>query len=217
MIINNLLSVPIYEFQLENEKLIEEIYNQAVETEFIKNSSNMISDHKFFYHERLFDWFDQCIEQVKKIYFIDEISLPIVSSWFNKSSKLERHHIHRHPNSVLSGIFYLTSHDKSETIFYYDTPYFQLGNTDLFLTSKYLKNSLAERPFTITGKVQPKKGKLLLFPSSIHHGTRPNIDSHDRYTISFNTFFSGKIHDEHIGNSSDIALQPITIRESQGS
>ena len=214
MIVNNLLPIPIYEFQLENENLIEETYDQAISLDFSDNMLNKISDHSFFYHESMFEWFDQCIDQVKKIYFIDEVSLPIISSWVNKSSKLERHHIHRHPNSILSGIFYLTTHEKAETVFYYENPYFEMGKTDLFTASKYLKNALAENPFTITGKVAPKKGKLILFPSSMVHGTRPNTDSYGRYTISFNTFFSGKIHDSAVGNPSNIVLNPTTVRQT---
>lgn len=213
MIINNLLSIPIYEFRC-NEQLTEEIFNQAITSKFTDNLSNKILEHDHFYHDELFDWFDQCIEQIKKIYFLDEISLPIVSSWINKSSKLERHHTHRHFSSIISGIFYLTSHDKAETVFYYENPYFKMGKTDIFLASKYLKKSLEEQPFTITGKIKPEKGKLILFPSSMRHGTRPNIDSYDRYSISFNTFFSGTLQDKEIGRSSDIILNPLTVRQT---
>lgn len=213
MQVNNLLSIPIYEFQC-NDQLTEEIYNQAVLSKFTDNMSNKISDREHYYNAKLFDWFDQCIDQVSKIYFLNEISLPIISCWINKSSKLEKHHTHHHPNSILSGIFYLTTHDKAETVFYYKNPYVEMGATSLILASKDLEKNLVDRPSTIMGKVAPEKGKLILFPSSITHGTRPNPDLHARYTISFNTFFSGKIHDKDHGVAltTDIILQPITVR-----
>jgi uncharacterized protein (TIGR02466 family) len=214
MIVNNLLPIPIYEFQCDDQ-LTEEIYNQSILSKFTDNMSNKISDSAHFYNARLFDWFDQCIDQVKQIYFIDEISLPIITCWVNKSSKLERHHTHHHPNSILSGIFYLTTHDKAETVFYYKNPYFEIGATNLILASKDQEKDLVDRPTTIIGKIAPNKGKLILFPSSIVHGTRPNTDSQARYTLSFNTFFSGKIHDKTHGLAitTDIILQPVTVRQ----
>jgi len=211
MIINNLLSVPIYEFQC-NDQLTEEIYNQAILSKFTDNFLNKISD-THFYDSKLFEWFDQCIDQVCKIYFLNEISLPIVTCWVNKSSKLEKHHTHHHPNSVLSGIFYLTTHVKSETVFYYNNPYFEMGATSLVHASKDRTKGLSERPTTIVGKITPSKGKLILFPSSLVHGTRPNTDSHIRYTISFNTFFSGKIHDDTKYVTTNIILQPTTVQQ----
>ena len=123
MIINNLLSIPIYEFQCD-ESLSEEIYNQVlVSSVFNKNINNKVADQDYFYNEKLFDWFDQCIDQIREIYFQSGVSLPITSCWANKSSKLEKHHTHKHGNSIISGIFYLTSHEKAETMFYYKNPF----------------------------------------------------------------------------------------------
>jgi uncharacterized protein (TIGR02466 family) len=214
MIINNLLSIPVYEFWCE-ESLTEEIYNQSISSVFFKNISNKISDRDHFYNKKLFDWFDQCTDQVCKIYFKDSISLPITSCWVNKSSKLENHHTHQHPNSVISGIFYLTTHDKAETVFFYKNPFFELGNTDLLRTCKNIEMMLVDRSTTITGKIKPEKGKLILFPSSLVHGTRPNFDLYPRYTVSFNTFFSGKITEqaEETNLTTAITLHPVTVRQ----
>jgi uncharacterized protein (TIGR02466 family) len=214
MIINHLLSVPFYEFRCD-ESLTDKIYNQALSSVFVKNIDNEIADRDHFYNKNLFDWFDQCIDQVCKIYFNDAISLPIVACWVNKSSKLEKHHTHLHSNSVISGIFYLTTHDKAETMFYYKNPFFELGKTDLLRTVKNIGLELFDHPTTITGKIRPEKGKLILFPSSLVHGTRPNFDPYPRYTVSFNTFFSGKIAQkkERTNLTTDITLHPDTVRQ----
>jgi uncharacterized protein (TIGR02466 family) len=214
MNIVNLLSIPIYEFYCD-ELLTEEIYNHAVSSVFVKNTDNKIADRDRFYHEKLFEWFDQCVDQVSKIYYKDEISLPIVSCWVNKSSKLEKHHIHLHSNAVISGIFYLTTHEKAETMFYYKNPFFEIGKTDLLRASKDIEKDLADHPTTLTGKVRPEKGKLILFPSSLIHGTRPNLDSYARYTVAFNTFFSGTIYQKENKESltTDITLHPVTVKQ----
>lgn len=215
MIINNLLSVPYYEFQCE-EILTEEIYNQVLSSSvFVKNTTNRIADRDYFYNDKLFDWFDQCVDQVCKIYFQPGVSLPITSCWANKSSKLEKHHTHQHSNSVISGIFYLTTHNKAETVFYYKNPFSELGNTDLLRTCKNIDMKFEDHPTTLIGKIKPEKGKLILFPSSLVHGTRPNLDPYPRYTVAFNTFFSGKITHKEEGASltTDITLHPLTVRQ----
>jgi hypothetical protein len=214
MKINNLLSIPIYEFQCDDQ-LTEDILNQAKTVAYYANAQNQISA-THFYHDKLFAWFDQCIKQVSDIYFLDEVSLPIISCWINKSSPLERHHIHHHTNSVLSGVFYLTDHRKSETVFYYENPYYAIGVNNLISASKDREKSFAEQSTTITGKITPQKGKLILFPSSFIHGTRPNTDAHTRYTVSFNTFFSGHIYennDHRLNLTTDIILIPTAISD----
>lgn len=215
MNINNLLSIPIYEFQCADEILVEEVVKQATSRNFIKSSSNNISVNDHFYNSKLFDWFDQCIAQVGDMYYKDSVSLPIISCWVTKTSKLERHHTHSHPNSILSGIFYLTSHDKAETVFYYKNPYVEMGTHEILRTSNTLNKHPLENPTIITGKINPVKGKLVLFASSIQHGTRPNLDSNIRYTVSFNTFFSGAFEEitENGGLTTGLNLQPVTVRQ----
>jgi uncharacterized protein (TIGR02466 family) len=193
MIINNLLSVPIYEFQCD-ESLINEISLLAIEDIYRKNQNNTIT-HDNFYHEKLFDWLDECTEKVKKIYFLDSIKLEITNCWFNKSKKLEYHHYHRHPNSIVSGILYLTTHDSGETVFYHTNPWREIGSN--YMASIANLESSAVNLHTdfasLTEKIKPVKGKLILFPSSMTHGTRPNTDLIDRYSLSFNTYFSGEV------------------------
>jgi len=210
MVINNLLSIPIYEFQCGDEVLIEDIISQVSSLNFTKNKFNFLAAQDYYYNEKLFDWFDQCIGQVSELYFKDSLSLPITTCWVTKSSRTERHHIHHHPNSILSGIFYLTTHNKAETIFYYKNPYFAMGNNEIFQVAD--APSLERSPSVITGKINPIKGKLIIFPSSLTHQTNPNIESHIRYIVGFNTFFSGLIGNEKYVTP-NIDLRPVPVRE----
>ena len=47
---------------------------------------------------------------------------------------------------------------------------------------------------TIT-RVTPVKGRLLIFPSGLMHGTDRSNDNEPRYSMSFNTFIQGELGD----------------------
>lgn len=215
MKINNLISIPIYEFQCDD-ALTDDVYNEIDNCKFEKNTKNYWAFGEMFYHEKLFEWFDQCLDQVSKKYFLDSISLPIVSSWVNRNKKNEYHHFHWHTNSIVVGIFYLTTHDSGETVFYYEDPFHSLGDQRPFLASKNQNKQINENPTTLVGKVKPEKGKLILFPSNLHHKTSPNMDSNPRYTISFDTFFSGLVKDSRMQSyfkGTEITLNPTTVAQ----
>jgi len=211
MIINNLLPVPFYEFQC-NENLIDKIYNQAEKEDFHLNTNNKITKNNF-YHEELFKWLDECFEQVRKIYYIDSITLKIVNCWVNKSKKLEYHHVHNHPNTIVSGILYLTTHSSGETVFYHPNPWKSIGNDH---TMQIIESDkmLHKDPNTLTSMITPVKGKLILFPSSIIHGTRPNKDPHTRYTLGINAYPSGSLS-WNLGDSNKLYINTLGVRDLQ--
>ena len=61
-----------------------------------------------------------------------------------------------------------------------------------------------------TSTVQSECGKLLIFPSTLLHGTDAHTTTEDRYSMSFNTFIQGELGDVSsldyvsINNSSDV-------------
>jgi len=219
MIINNLLPVPLYEFDYDL-TLTDQVLDQAKNQEFTNNTNNKISDKKNFYNQELFAWFRSCLNEVRGLYYIDTLSLEIISCWVNRSSKYEYHHPHFHPNSIVSGIFYLTDHEKGETVFYHENPWKSIGLHPIIMASKNHGSEIWDDPMSLKSLVKPKKGKLILFPSSIRHKTEINLDTFYRYTISFNTHFSGKVNDYYAKNgekskniSSDIHLNPSSVEE----
>ena len=54
--------------------------------------------------------------------------------------------------------------------------------------------------------IQPKAGRLLLFPSSLLHGVEQNTIGSVRYTMSFNTFIEGSI-----GNKMNLTYTPLKV------
>jgi len=112
----------------------------------------------------------------------------IGNSWGNTLRKNEPIHTHTHPNSYVSGVFYLT--DGVPLNFH--NP---LLTEDLFMvrpTVLWQENN----PHTWQVlKVPIKPGYAILFPSRLKHHVDPS-DTDYRYSIAFNTMPVGAIGDE---------------------
>ena len=116
----------------------------------------------------------------------------ITQSWANTAKTNQFHPKHKHPNSIISGVIFVTgkggdglpplrfhrTHDLIPLAFQYE----ELN--DLNSECKWF---------------EPIQGKLILFPSLVEHDVEKNTSDKDRTTISFNTFARGDI-----GNSSQL-------------
>jgi len=104
--------------------------------------------------------------------------LVITQCWANKNPPGSKHHEHVHPNSILSGVFYLKQ-DKT-------LPPIQF--------SKSMQHAMKLDPKTYnvlnseTFLLPCVDGELLLFPSSLKHSVPINQGHESRISLSFNTF-----------------------------
>lgn len=112
-----------------------------------------------------------------------EEKLRVTQSWTNISRFGQSHHTHSHPNSILSGVFFLEFAEKSSPICFrkpyktfYDLKFrnFNAYNTALDPSSYY--------------SINPSVGDLLIFPSWLDHWVDPSESETDRVSLSFNTF-----------------------------
>lgn len=117
-----------------------------------------------------------------------EVKLNITSSWVAFTGDNQAHHIHSHPNSFLSGVFYLST-DNDSIIF--RNPHASLLNTWDIYSEKPITNFIAQ-----TWELPVEDMTLLIFPSWLEHEVnfRPPKESL-RISLAFNTFPSG-----HLGN-----------------
>ena len=184
----DVLSTPFYEFVCEPQ-LTEKIYNKLKGEVFsspnILNSTTNTETN--WYDPDLFIWFKECLESVAHdLHFNDSIKLEIISCWANKTKKLEAHHFHHHPNSLISGVFY--PHDSESNIVFETTDIWFEKFTNLKI-SKFNNGIQYGKPNI--HKYKPKAGCLLLFPSHIPHKVSAVTKDQERYSIAFNTFVSG--------------------------
>ena len=175
----------ILSFNAPND-LTQDALNNVLNEEWQRNDNNYYSVDTFL-HKRdeynyLIKWFHECLlhaRRYKRYMFHGEFT--ITQCWANKTTTNGSHHIHNHPNSMLSGIFYLN--DSTPTRFIqpavWDVPLIQSMNDE-----------------STTSTVPSECGKLLIFPSTLLHGTDAHTTTEDRYSMSFNTFIQGELGDE---------------------
>ena len=168
-------------------RLTHDVLNQVtMENDWTMNNLNPNNNYTTdtFLQDRdeyidLINWFDECLEEVKMYkQFMFDGKFSITQCWANRTNTGGSHHVHSHPNSLLSGVFYLTN--SHPTVFHGP-----LGWRLSLIESRANEPSITE--------VQSIAGRLLIFPSYMPHGTNHMEDKEDRYSISFNTFIQGKL------------------------
>ena len=191
----DILPYPIYKFQAKD-PLIDEVLGYIQELEFHRNTSNNSNMEIYFnfFHEELFNFFDESIAVVKNLYFKNEIEFPIVDCWANRYGPFDKMSSHTHSNSIISGLYYVNdAEDFGATSFSMNDPWCTNFVPDGLYSTFYIYKDNYKQIKTYTD-IMPEKGSLLLFPSHVHHTVKPNINKTiSRYTISFNTFPSGII------------------------
>ena len=105
----------------------------------------------------------------------------ISNMWANVNSFKDYNQIHGHGSSVVSGVYYLNVPKNCGDIFFVHPASQLLDICWKEFTTEY--NEQNSPMFFIKGI----KSHLLLFPSWLHHGVRPNLNKkNDRISISFN-------------------------------
>jgi uncharacterized protein (TIGR02466 family) len=113
------------------------------------------------------------------------VSLKITQSWTNYTDAGQYHHKHAHPNSFVSGVFYIQADDKKDRIYFYKDGYEQIK-----FPPKEWNTWNSESWWFEAGT-----GKLILFPSSLTHMVQ-TVEGEQRISLSFNTFPVGQIGEE---------------------
>ena len=183
---------PQHIFQFTADESLRQEAETLVEKEgYESNARNYVTIEKNLAvkpgYNKLVTWFESCVEQVRKTYEYQCEKLTISQMWANKADNNNWHHMHNHPFSIISAIFYIT-----------DSPaktWFSVGD---FWLSNYtsiplrLADGSQKDPYIIH-KQPSVKGTLLLFPSHLMHSVDEHKGEKPRYTISFNTFPAGVV------------------------
>ena len=111
----------------------------------------------------------------------------ITQSWMNYTKPGEYHHKHAHPNSFISGVFYIQSDKEKDKIYFYKDGYQQI-KVPAADWNEWNSESWWFEAVT---------GKLIIFPSSLTHMVETVQSEKTRVSLSFNTFLSGYIGDEN--------------------
>ncbi|MDP1756840.1 MAG: TIGR02466 family protein [Pseudohongiella sp.] len=127
----------------------------------------------------------------------NQVQLQITQSWLTLAGKGQSHHVHTHPNSVVSGVLYINLAPQDGINFYRNE-----DNIWYELTKQQDTYYNAFQYF-----VQSSVGDLLLFPSNVRHGVREVTSDIQRVSLSFNTFFSGQLGRDEFSNALSISVK----------
>ena len=116
----------------------------------------------------------------------DNLKLEITQSWVNYTTPGQYHHKHAHPNSIISGVFYIQAAKDIDKLHFYNELYQQTK-----IVPKVFHVYNADSWWLPT-----ETGQLLLFPSRLVHMVEPTTGEDDRISLSFNSFYKGKLGDD---------------------
>ena len=113
----------------------------------------------------------------------------ITCMWANISDADNRHALHPHSNSFMSGVLYLEAPEQPGNIGFRDP---RQGND--VISPDYEEHSIFKNR---TIEVKPEKGLLIIFPSWLYHGTTAGNFSvnEKRISLSFNIMPKGRVND----------------------
>ena len=156
-----------------------------------KNVSNFTSNNSDIFNGKLKKIKQFCEQQIKT--YVKEVINPkeeldfyITQSWLNTTKPGEYHHKHSHSNSIISGVFYISTEEDDKI--YFEDPNITVNDLISFERKEFNLWNATNWCFpSITNE-------LMLFPSWLNHMVLPNPKATtNRISLSFNTFVSGII------------------------
>ena len=191
MIVHQLFPKPLYFSKLERVLTKKELKTiSQYKKEPAPNAGNTTSSENYVLenkalnnlkkdlHTKVMDYFD------KVICTDNPITPYITQSWINYTKSDQFHHKHNHPNSLVSGIFYISADKEVDSVTFHKA--FQEDGIKLNTTKYNMFNS-------ISCKFLVETGNILLFPSSLVHGVEKKKGNNIRISLSFNVFFKGTV------------------------
>ena len=179
----------------------EDIHEEFDKLEYEPNIGNMISkDTTFFDNEKFKQTksvlVNECKQYLNNVFGLRSFyeDLTMTNSWGNITGPNMFHHEHTHPFSVVSGVLFLDNHagNLNLTIEAHlpQIPHF-LDRSRPFISLR----ALADDAEIDTDAMENYRHCLVLFLSNLHHYVEqlPKEEIARRRTISFNTFWKGKV------------------------
>ena len=141
-----------------------------------RNVQNSSSKETYVLKNPLYHELGQWIEQRVKEYFFNivnpsgSVDIYITQSWINHSLVGEEHHVHAHPNSIISGVFYLDADPAVDKITFVKTV-----TKEIDLIPKEYNPFNSNTWFYTVGT-----NNLVVFPSSLKHTVEKVLPSDKR-------------------------------------
>jgi uncharacterized protein (TIGR02466 family) len=190
--INGIFPTPIYISKL-NRKLtpLELKFVDKNKKDFYKNEGNITSNNSYILNKKPFANIKKELDLKVKDYFnkvispANNITPYITQSWLNYTETNQYHHKHAHPNSLVSGVFYINCHEEHDKIKFFNDTY---KTIKLEIKDWNIWNSESWW-FSV------KTGDIIMFPSSLTHMVETKQGDNTRISLAFNVFIKGTVGD----------------------
>jgi uncharacterized protein (TIGR02466 family) len=188
--INGIFPTPIYISKLDRELTSLELkFVDKNKKDFYKNDGNITSNNNYILNEKPFanikkelhlkvqDYFDKVISPA------NNITPYITQSWLNYTETNQYHHKHAHPNSLVSGVFYINCHEEHDKIKFFNDIYktirLEVKDWNMWNSESWW--------FSV------KTRDVILFPSSLTHMVETKQGDNTRISLAFNVFIKGTV------------------------
>jgi len=188
--VNGIFPTPVYMSKLDRDLTKKELsFIDKSKLDFYKNEGNITSNDNYILNQKVFSKLKEDLDLRVQDYFhkvlstTDAITPFITQSWLNYTETKQYHHKHQHPNSLVSGVFYVNCHEELDKIKFFNDTYKtikpEIKDWNLYNSESWW--------FTV------KTGDIILFPSSLTHMVENKEGTNTRISLAFNVFIKGTI------------------------
>ncbi len=188
--INGIFPTPIYISKLNRELTNKELsFINNTKLDVYKNEGNTTSKDSYILNNKEFKNLKEKLDLKVQDYFqkvispTDAIKPYITQSWLNYTETNQYHHKHSHPNSLVSGVFYINCDEKHDKIKFFNNRYQtikpEIKDWNIWNSESWW--------FSV------KTGDVILFPSSLTHMVENKQGTNTRISLAFNVFIKGKV------------------------
>jgi len=192
--INGIFPTPVYISKLDRELSKQELdlVNKS-KKDFYKNEGNITSNNTYILEEKPFktlkkDLMLRVDDYFNKVLATKNVEPYITQSWLNYTETNQFHHTHEHPNSLVSGVFYINADKDNDKIKFFKKNYQQIKpevkDWNLYNSESWW--------FSV------KTLDVVLFPSSLTHCVEVKQGTNTRISLAFNVFVKGILGDNKL-------------------
>jgi len=188
--IENLFPTPVGFYELDKPVTEKELqFIKDLETRSNDGNTTSVDNYLFKSKEmkRIAAFIDRCVQDYFQAVYTPKHKVKpyVTQSWANYTNKGQYHHKHAHPNSFISGVFYVSAVPDRDRLYFYKEGYQQIKVP----TEDWNAWNSESWWFPV------ESGKVVIFPSNLSHMVQTVQTKDTRISIAFNTFLEGVIGD----------------------
>ena len=181
--ITNIFPIPVYKTTVKNKINKKDMSKYKIR----KNEFNSITNYKNVLKDfpKLKKEIERHLNDYLKMVYnpSTNVKVYITESWLNFTEKGETHHRHNHPNSFISGVYYVSADEELDRINFLND---RKGALEI-VPKQYNDWNCTSYYFGI------KSQDIILFPSSLEHFVNPVESTKTRISLAFNSFLKGEL------------------------